>query len=90
MTHCECVGHRHQANNGFQMKVLYNTLEGLTCLWDLEDGGVKAKYESYQRSKQDERVQEPGQFTSLSLCLFLLSLSIFWRSVQTFVRIYAS
>lgn len=29
---------------------LYNTLEGLTSLWDLESGDVVGKYESYVRT----------------------------------------
>lgn len=28
---------------------LYNTLEGLTCLWDLESGDIVGKHESYVR-----------------------------------------
>ena len=31
-------------------QALYNTLEGLTCLWDLEDGEVKGSFESYARA----------------------------------------
>ena len=40
-------------------KVLYNSLEGLTSLWDLETGEIVGKYESYVRTSTD---QEPGMF----------------------------
>ncbi|KZT29573.1 WD40 repeat-like protein [Neolentinus lepideus HHB14362 ss-1] len=30
-------------------KVLYNTIEGLTCLWDIESGEVLGRWESYRR-----------------------------------------
>ncbi|KAI0337983.1 WD repeat-containing protein 61 [Trametopsis cervina] len=33
-------------------KALYNTLEGLTCLWDLESGDVTGRWESYNRTKE--------------------------------------
>ncbi|KAJ3488517.1 hypothetical protein NLI96_g2788 [Meripilus lineatus] len=32
---------------------LYNTLEGLTCFWDLESGNVLGRYESYTRTGPD-------------------------------------
>ena len=31
-------------------QALYNTLEGLTCLWDIESGEIVGKFESYARS----------------------------------------
>lgn len=49
-------------------KVLWNTLEGLTCLWDLEGGDVKGKWESYHRTGKEEVAQEPGEFV-VPLCL---------------------
>ena len=36
---------------------LYNTLEGLTSLWDLEDGEVKGSFESYARSAGSESTE---------------------------------
>ena len=36
---------------------LYNTLEGLTCLWDLEDGEVKGSFESYARTAGAESTE---------------------------------
>ncbi|KAI0690252.1 WD repeat-containing protein 61 [Cytidiella melzeri] len=44
-------------------KVLWNTLEGLTCLWDLEDGEIKGRWESYVRGKEDN--EEPAWSVSL-------------------------
>lgn len=38
---------------------LYNTLEGLTCLWDLEKGEVLGKHESYAREAKE--TTEPGE-----------------------------
>lgn len=38
---------------------LYNTLEGLTCLWDLTNGDISGKYESYVRSGAEQT--EPGE-----------------------------
>lgn len=43
---------------------LYNTLEGLTCLWDLESGEVVGKHESYTRTAEQP---EPGMFASISV-----------------------
>lgn len=31
-------------------RALYNSLEGLTCLWNLESGEKEGKFESYVRS----------------------------------------
>lgn len=42
---------------------LYNTLEGLTCLWDLESGEVVGKHESYTRTAEQP---EPGVFASIA------------------------
>ena len=39
-------------------KVLWNTLEGLTSLWDLESGDVSGKWESYVRGSEGG---EPGK-----------------------------
>ena len=39
---------------------LYNTLEGLTCLWDLENGELVGKHESYIRDSKE--ATEPGQW----------------------------
>ncbi|KAI1798096.1 WD repeat-containing protein 61 [Ganoderma leucocontextum] len=44
---------------------LYNTLEGLTSLWDLEDGEVKGSFESYARSAGAEAT-EPSWSVSLN------------------------
>lgn len=41
-------------------KALYNTLEGLTCLWDLEKGDVLGKFESYARTQSEST--EPGEY----------------------------
>lgn len=38
---------------------LYNTLEGLTCLWSLENGEVVGKHESYIRDSKE--TTEPGE-----------------------------
>lgn len=38
---------------------LYNTLEGLTCLWDLDNGEVLGKHESYVRDPKT--TGEPGE-----------------------------
>ncbi|KAI0711154.1 WD repeat-containing protein 61 [Cerioporus squamosus] len=46
-------------------QALYNTLEGLTCLWDLEDGEVKGSFESYARSAGGEST-EPSWSVSLN------------------------
>ena len=43
-------------------RALYNTLEGLTCLWDLETGEVLGKHESFTRTAEQS---EPG------LCILL-------------------
>ncbi|KZT70233.1 WD40 repeat-like protein [Daedalea quercina L-15889] len=45
-------------------KALYNSLEGLTALWNLESGDIEGKFESYVRSG-DEQV-EPSWSVSLS------------------------
>ncbi|EAU82660.2 WD repeat-containing protein 61 [Coprinopsis cinerea okayama7 len=42
---------------------LYNSIEGLTSLWDLESGQVVARHESYQRSTEDA---EPAWSVSLN------------------------
>jgi len=44
-------------------KALYNTLEGLTSLWDLEGGEVKGRWESYNRTKDEGA--EPAWSVSL-------------------------
>ena len=36
---------------------LYNTLEGLTSLWDLEDGELKGSFESYARGAGSEATE---------------------------------
>ena len=41
-------------------RALYNTLEGLTCLWDLETGDVVGKHESYVREPKE--TTEPGEY----------------------------
>ena len=38
---------------------LYNTLEGLTCLWDLDSGELLGKHESYVR--EPKATGEPGE-----------------------------
>ncbi|KAI0360565.1 WD repeat-containing protein 61 [Trametes cingulata] len=43
---------------------LYNTLEGLTCLWDLEDGELKGTFESYARTAGEPT--EPSWSVSLN------------------------
>ncbi|CDO75008.1 hypothetical protein BN946_scf184965.g10 [Trametes cinnabarina] len=43
---------------------LYNTLEGLTCLWDLEDGEIKGSFESYARTGGEPT--EPSWSVSLN------------------------
>ncbi len=40
---------------------LYNTLEGLTCLWNLENGEIVGKFESYARTAVSS---EPGKYIS--------------------------
>ncbi|KAI0827040.1 WD repeat-containing protein 61 [Trametes gibbosa] len=42
---------------------LYNTLEGLTCLWGLEDGEMRGTFESYARSGD---LTEPSWSVSLN------------------------
>ncbi|KAJ8081932.1 Ski complex subunit Rec14 [Marasmius tenuissimus] len=44
---------------------LYNSIEGLTCLWDLSSGEVVGKFESYARSKSDSEA-EPAWSVSLN------------------------
>jgi WD repeat-containing protein 61 len=34
-------------------KVLYNSIEGLTSLWDLQSGEILGKHESYMRAGTD-------------------------------------
>ncbi|TFY53018.1 hypothetical protein EVJ58_g9685 [Rhodofomes roseus] len=43
---------------------LYNSLEGLTCLWNLENGEVEGRFESYVRSGEEHI--EPSWSVSLS------------------------
>jgi len=43
-------------------RAIYNSLEGLTSLWDLDSGEVVAKYESYMRGNEDA---EPAWSVSL-------------------------
>lgn len=43
---------------------LYNSLEGLTCLWNLETGETEGKYESYVRSAAE--ASEPAWSVSLN------------------------
>jgi WD repeat-containing protein 61 len=38
---------------------LYNSIEGLTCIWDLESGEVVGRHESYVRSGSEPI--EPGE-----------------------------
>lgn len=45
-------------------QALYNTLEGLTCLWDLDDGEVKGSFESYARAAG-------GDSTEPCTCIYL-------------------
>ncbi|EIN11018.1 WD repeat-containing protein 61 [Punctularia strigosozonata HHB-11173 SS5] len=45
-------------------QVLYNSLEGLTCLWDLPSGEVVGRHESYVRS--GEEPSEPSWSVSLN------------------------
>ncbi|KAI0646410.1 WD repeat-containing protein 61 [Trametes meyenii] len=45
-------------------QALYNTLEGLTCLWDLEDGEIKGTFESYARTGGE--ATEPSWSVSLN------------------------
>lgn len=40
-------------------QALFNSLEGLTCLWDLESASVIGRYESYSRTGSDPI--EPGK-----------------------------
>ncbi|KAJ7595039.1 WD repeat-containing protein 61 [Mycena floridula] len=42
---------------------LYNSIEGLTCLWDLETGDIVGKFESYVRSGDES---EPSWTASLN------------------------
>ncbi len=42
---------------------LYNTIEGLTSLWDLTTGDIVGKYESYNRSSGGGDV-EPCELSS--------------------------
>ncbi|KAH9943254.1 WD repeat-containing protein 61 [Epithele typhae] len=44
---------------------LYNTLEGLTCLWSLEDGDLKGSYESFARTAGSES-NDPSWSVSLN------------------------
>ncbi|KAL1943896.1 hypothetical protein VTO73DRAFT_3714 [Trametes versicolor] len=44
-------------------QALYNTLEGLTCLWDLDDGELKGTFESYARTAEST---EPSWSVSLN------------------------
>ena len=44
--------------------MLYNSLEGLTSLWDLGSGEVVGKFESYARQGQPDDV-EPCEFSCL-------------------------
>ncbi|PPR06106.1 hypothetical protein CVT26_005333 [Gymnopilus dilepis] len=43
-------------------RALYNSIEGLTCLWNLENGEVAATFESYARTRDDS---EPSWSVSL-------------------------
>ena len=67
--------------------MLYNTLEGLTCLWDLEEGGIKAKCESYQRNKHEEGVQEPGELSYVLILFVLGALRVYMRDMKLLVLI---
>ncbi|KAF8076918.1 WD repeat-containing protein 61 [Lyophyllum atratum] len=44
-------------------RAIYNSLEGLTSLWDLSSGDITAKYESYIRTSSDS---EPSWSVSLN------------------------
>jgi hypothetical protein len=56
-------------------EAVYNSIEGLTSLWDLTTGDIKAKYESY-RSGDEPEAGEPitGLYERLDLIIFELSL----------------
>ncbi|THH14185.1 hypothetical protein EW146_g6122 [Bondarzewia mesenterica] len=43
---------------------LYNTIDGLTCLWDLENGEIVGKHESYARTGSE--ATEPSWSVSLN------------------------
>ena len=58
-------------------KVLWNTLEGLTCMWDLVDGDVKGRWESYVRS--GEEGSEPGKCFYSSTALWMLNATDYLR-----------
>ena len=47
-------------------KVLFNSIEGLTRLWDLQSGDVVGTHESYARSGSDP--VEPCEFHFTVLC----------------------
>ncbi len=55
---------------------LYNTLEGLTCLWDLEDGEVKGSFESYARAAG-------GDLTEPCTCSVLWTLLTLIRTLTS-------
>lgn len=50
--------------DGDGRRALYNTLEGLTCLWDLDAGEVLGKHESYVRDPKE--AGEPAWSVSIS------------------------
>ncbi|CCM00295.1 uncharacterized protein FIBRA_02325 [Fibroporia radiculosa] len=45
-------------------RVLYNSLEGLTCLWNIDSGSLEGKFESYVRSGSES--SEPSWSVSLN------------------------
>jgi len=53
---------------------LYNSLEGLTSLWDLTNGEIVGKFESYVRSGEDA---EPCTLSFINYCF------IFWYFLTT-------
>ena len=56
-------------------QALYNTLEGLTCLWDLEDGEVKGSFESYARTAG-------GESTEPCTCIYLYLVYTFLTALD--------
>ncbi len=57
-------------------QALYNSLEGLTCLWDLEDGEVKGSFESYARAAG-------GESTEPCTCIYLYLVYAFLTVPRT-------
>ncbi len=55
---------------------LYNTLEGLTSLWDLEDGEVKGSFESYARGTGSEATEPCTSFHVHTHTCILISIML--------------